>query len=263
MYAAVPDVIAEIPLPEEITLATYGRLFKPFPPRNSAFRLLTWVIESTVNGDVEPEVPPLNAGIPKTTGLLALKLKYEGADAAQIGSASASKKEPVTVPADIILPFISTDKIGIIFEAPYVPETTPEFARFTKTFPGPVPVKDIPVPAVIEVTAYDDAFVGVNAYEPMLFVSTKIPVLPSKRFSSDAVKVAFIPSKTLSSTALDVTCVPDRYNPAKLGESDVPRPSVVLAVAPLSTTHVVPFPTIIFESAVDKAAKADKLELDG
>ena len=41
VYAAVPDGIADMPLPEEITLAIYGRLFKPFPPRNSAFRLLT------------------------------------------------------------------------------------------------------------------------------------------------------------------------------------------------------------------------------
>ena len=148
---------------------------------------------------MDPDVPPLNAGLPDTTGLLALRLKYEGADAAQIGSASASKNEPTTVPADIILPVRSIDNIGIIFDAPYVPEATPEFARLTITFPGPVPVKEIPVPDVIEVTTYDEEFNGVKAYEPTLLESISVPVLPSRRLSSDEVNVRFTPSNILSS----------------------------------------------------------------
>ncbi len=83
----------------------------------------------------------------------------------------------------------------------------------------------------------------------MLLESTKVPLLPSSKLNSDALKVRFTPSKRFSSLAFDVMAVPDKERPAKLGESDVPRPSVVLAVEPDSTTHVVPFPTIIFPSA--------------
>jgi len=152
--------------------------------------------------------------------------------------------------------------IGIKVEEPYVPDTTPEFARLTITFPGPVPDSEIPVPDVIEVTTYDEELIGVKAYEPTLLESTKVPLLPSRRLSSDEVNVRFTPSKILSSEAFDVMAVPERDKPAKLGESEDPKPSVVLAVAPDSVTQVVPFPTIIFPSVVARAAIADKVELD-
>ena len=47
---------------------------------------------------------------------------------------------------------------------------------------------------------------------------------------------------------------PERLRPVCVGESPVPNPIEVLAVAPVSATQVEPLPTIKLESVVDKAA---------
>ena len=142
-----------------------------------------------------------------------------------------------------------------------IPSPDPIFNVNTPFNPPPVN----PFPAVTPVTAY----------VPILFESRSVPVLPSSRLSSvvdinapskilssEDVSVGFTPSNTFNSEAFDVTCVPERYIPAKLGESEVPRPKDVLAVFPVSPTHVVPFPTINVLSLGVIPAIADKAELE-
>ena len=88
-------------------VAMYGRLSYEYPSKRSAFRFVTRYCESTVNGGVDPDVPPLNAGLPVTTSL-SDKLKYEGEDAAHMGSDSTVRNPPVTYVANVILPLLST-----------------------------------------------------------------------------------------------------------------------------------------------------------
>ena len=90
------------------------------------------------------------------------------------------------VPAELILPWASTEMIGIKVVEPYVPDTTEVLAKDRETFPA-VPPPERPVPGATWVTAY----------VATLALSKRVDVCPTRRLSSEAEALTTDPFKKM------------------------------------------------------------------
>ena len=83
----------------------------PGVPREISFAFTTRPPDTPISSVTSPVVPPPDIPLPAVTD--------------EISPVSVVKNPPAIDPADITLPFVSTEKIGINVDDPYVPDTTP------------------------------------------------------------------------------------------------------------------------------------------